>query len=153
MTEAEIRSKIRCEENELKKLKNERTSLIKEKNKYRDLKDKFIKLKSDFTAKQRVRKQGLGKFAATANLLKSAQKYYLNMNSLLNGKQYINAVSGIETAITKAKKKIENLNGEIKNHDGKIKTKENKISNLKEQLKIAIAEAQTEAKATEEKSN
>lgn len=148
MTEAEIRSKIRYEENELKKLKNERTSLIKEKDKYRDLKDKFIKLKSDFTAKQRERKQGLGKFTSKANLLKSVQKYYSNMNSLLNGKQYTNAVSGIETAITKAKKKIENLNGEIKNYDGKIKTKENKISNLKAQLKIAIAEAQAETKAT-----
>lgn len=142
MTEAEIRRQISIEQAALKKLKETRNKTKNDYYEYSELKKKFASLKNNFVSKQTSRKNSLSNILKKSNPIKAVKKYYSNMYSLLNSKEYSSAVSGLDSAVSKVNKKMEKLKQEIGSLDKQISQKERKIQNLKNQLRMALIEAQ-----------
>lgn len=141
MTEAEIRQQISIERAALKKLKDRRSKTKNDYYEYNELKKKFVSLKNNFVSKQTARRNSLSNILKKSYPIKAIKKYYFNMNSLLNNSEYNSAVNGLDSAISKANKKIEALNQDLDYLDGQISRKERKIENLKKQLRSVQLEA------------
>lgn len=141
MTEAEIRQQISIERAALKKLKEKRSKTKNDYYEYNELKKKFASLKNNFVSKQTERRNSLSNILKKSYPIKAIKKYYFNMNSLLNNSEYNSAVNGLDSAISKANKKIETLNQDLDYLDRQISRKERKIENLKKQLRSVQLEA------------
>lgn len=146
MTEAEIRRQISKEQASLKKLQENKNIANRDFEKCEALKSKFCSLKSNFVSKQSLRNKSLNNILNKSNPIKAVKKYYSNMSLLLNNKEYYSAVNGIDSAIGKAGRKMEEITQNISSLDKQIYQKQRKISGLKAQLKTAILEAQNVSK-------
>ncbi|WP_075718706.1 hypothetical protein [Roseburia sp. 499] len=98
MTEYEIRSKIRRNEDMVDSYQSQIRELEEQMEDLEYLRSKFSTLQTNFGNKQDVRKRGLsGVFAKTAQI-KIASRYYSGMNDLLNGTEFMNAYNGLSDA-------------------------------------------------------
>ena len=113
MTEAEIWSNIRYNENKIDEYADQIRRLERQINELESLRNKCSSLQSRFAERQQHRQSKLQALLGSSIQNQIVRKYYEGMNSLLVGREFNDAYEGINEAKSVINRKIRNLDQQL----------------------------------------
>lgn len=98
---------------------------------------KVSKTKDSFTSDYAKRKNRVAQMKSNNSGLKFEKNFFEGMNELVTGYEFINVSNGLETAKTKVKNKIMNIEKDIDTYQTKLRISKNNRLYWYDQLKYA----------------
>lgn len=137
MTRAQVNSNIRYNENLIRSYQKSVQSLNSQIEELSALKRKIQGYQSEFSSRERNRKNRLSNNFSGKFNLKFVMSYVTGMISLLSGSEYRNAYNGLSEAIHRIDKQIAGLRREVNSYNGQISYRRQRIDYWKRQLRYA----------------
>lgn len=137
MTKAQVNSNIRYNENLIRTYQRSVQSLNSQIEELNMLKRKIQGYQSEFSSRERNRKNKLSNNFSGRFNLKFVISYVKGMIGLLTGSEYRNAYNGLSEAIHRIDKQIDSLRREVNSYNGQISYRRKRIDYWKRQLRYA----------------
>lgn len=135
MTEQEIKSNIRYNEELVEPYQGQMRELEEQISSLECLKNKFTTLQTNFGSRQDARKRCLSSVSSRVSQIKIASRYYSGMNDLLNGTEFINAYNGLEDAKGTITRELDRIYMQLDDLSGKLNYRTQRITYWRTQLR------------------